>query len=145
MTMTAISIFMCRVRLSDSLSQQRDSRAHPDWHPNEMWRNNGDGTFTDVTGAIGFDRVHRQSTVLGVCWYRLQQRPGGRPGRPTGEKPAIFENPREGKFPAREAMGLCQMADSTVAVLPCSISTTMVGWTSLSPTDAAPGTHALAQ
>ncbi len=61
---------------------------------NQMWRNNGNGTFTDVTdetglrgtfgttGAIGTDYNNDRAIDLIV----------------TGSAPEIFENPREGKF-----------------------------------------------
>ena len=64
---------------------------------NVMWRNNGNGTFTDVTqtvklgasdlafGAVGTDYNNDRAVDLVV----------------TGS-PAIFENPREGAFPKRE-------------------------------------------
>ncbi len=66
---------------------------------NEMWRNNGDGTFTQVThetgiaagvdggyGAIGTDYNNDRAVDLLV----------------SDSAPAIFENPREGKFIARK-------------------------------------------
>jgi tetratricopeptide (TPR) repeat protein len=64
---------------------------------NVMWRNNGNGTFTDVTktvglavsdlvfGAVGTDYNNDRAVDLVV----------------TGS-PAIYENPREGAFPKRE-------------------------------------------
>ena len=64
---------------------------------NAMWRNNGDGTFTDVTtdtglgsaagyGAIGTDYNNDRAVDI-VTSSRV---------------PAIFENPREGKFLRRD-------------------------------------------
>ncbi len=65
---------------------------------NVMWRNNGNGTFTDVTqtvklgasdlvfGAVGTDYNNDRAVDLVV----------------TGS-PAIFENPREGAFPKRDS------------------------------------------
>jgi tetratricopeptide (TPR) repeat protein len=63
---------------------------------NALWRNNGDGTFTVVTGetglssgasigAVGTDYNNDRAVDLVV----------------TDEGPTIYENPREGKFPAR--------------------------------------------
>jgi len=67
---------------------------------NEMWRNDGNGTFTDVTeqrslsalassvSAVGTDYNNdRAVDIVSTGWH----------GPPT-----IFENPREGKFPARQ-------------------------------------------
>jgi tetratricopeptide (TPR) repeat protein len=63
-----------------------------------MWRNNGDGTFTDVSdatglggngpsfGALGTDYNNDRAVDLVV----------------SSKVPAIFENPREGKFLKRE-------------------------------------------
>jgi hypothetical protein len=67
------------------------------WSGNVMWRNNGDGTFTDVTqdigvyadpsvSAVGTDYNNdRAVDIVLIDW----------------KGPTIFENPREGKFPAR--------------------------------------------
>jgi len=67
---------------------------------NEMWRNNGDGTFTNVTeerglsapasslAAVGTDYNNdRAVDIVSTGWH----------GPPT-----IFENPREGKFLTRQ-------------------------------------------
>jgi tetratricopeptide (TPR) repeat protein len=64
----------------------------------QVWRNNGNGTFTDVsretglatagfhTAAVGTDYNNDRAVDLVV----------------TDNVPTIFENPREGKFPARQ-------------------------------------------
>ena len=64
----------------------------------QIWRNNGNGTFTDVSretglatggfhaAAVGTDYNNDRAVDLVV----------------TGNVPTIFENPREGKFPARQ-------------------------------------------
>jgi tetratricopeptide (TPR) repeat protein len=70
---------------------------------NRMWRNNGNGTFTDQTEATGFAAPKptyaaigtdynndRAIDVVASGWYK-----GG----------GFFENPREGKFRHREPMG----------------------------------------
>jgi tetratricopeptide (TPR) repeat protein len=67
---------------------------------NEMWRNNGNGTFTDVTeqralsapassaSAVGTDYNNdRAVDIVATGWHG---------------PPAIFENPREGKFLTRQ-------------------------------------------
>jgi tetratricopeptide (TPR) repeat protein len=64
---------------------------------NDMWRNNGDGKFTNVSatlgltgigvvGAVGTDYNNDRAVDLVV----------------TGSDPTIFENPREGKFLPRK-------------------------------------------
>ena len=73
------------------------AKSEPEWK-DQVWRNNGNGTFTDVsretglltggfhTAAVGTDYNNDRAVDLVV----------------TGEVATIFENPREGKFPARQ-------------------------------------------
>jgi tetratricopeptide (TPR) repeat protein len=68
--------------------------------PNVIWRNNGNGTFTDVTesiglagtspsvGAVGTDYNNDRAVDIVVTGWQ--------------EAPAIYENPREGKFLLRQ-------------------------------------------
>src|SRR3989449_3341223 len=69
---------------------------------NRIWRNNGNGTFTDQTevtglsapvptlGAVGSDYNNDRAVDLLVTgWYKL---------------PTLFENPREGRFNSRGAL-----------------------------------------
>jgi tetratricopeptide (TPR) repeat protein len=70
---------------------------------NAMWRNNGDGTFTDATestglskaggglAAVGTDYNNDRAVDIAVANWKSEPNDG----------PTIFENPREGKFPAR--------------------------------------------
>jgi tetratricopeptide (TPR) repeat protein len=71
-----------------------------DLHPvkNAMWRNNADGTFTDVTESLG---VNGTSAVLGAVGTDYNN------DRAidllvAGKAPTIFENPREGNFKPRQ-------------------------------------------
>ena len=69
----------------------------PEWE-DQVWRNNGNGTFTDVgretglstggfhTAAVGTDYNNDRAIDVVV----------------TGKAPTIFDNPREGRFPARQ-------------------------------------------
>jgi tetratricopeptide (TPR) repeat protein len=68
---------------------------------NEMWRNNGDGKFTQVTdetglsfgsgyGAIGTDYNNDRAVDIVVA--------GAAPGVSSPVSPVIYPNPREGKF-----------------------------------------------
>jgi len=72
---------------------------HEAFSGNRMWRNNGDGTFTDVTDTTGLSSPTSSTAALGTDfnndraidivttgWHGL---------------PAMFQNPREGKFAVR--------------------------------------------
>jgi tetratricopeptide (TPR) repeat protein len=76
-----------------------------------MWRNNGNGSFTNVTAETGLDRVglgavgtdynnDRAIDIVADTWLL---------------HPTVFENPREGKFQPREVWPP-QMPGSAVAV-----------------------------
>ena len=60
-------------------------------HPCELFRNNGDGTFSDVAASLGLARA---GYVKGVAWGRLRQRwgpgpvlvPHGRPQCPLSQR-----------------------------------------------------------
>jgi Flp pilus assembly protein TadD len=67
---------------------------------NEMWRNNGDGTFTDVTEQTGLSAPASSASAVGTDYNNdraVDIVSTGWHGPPT-----ILENPREGKFPARQ-------------------------------------------
>jgi tetratricopeptide (TPR) repeat protein len=90
----------------------------------QLWRNDGNGKFTDVsqeaglatrgfhTAAIGTDYNNDRAVDLVV----------------TGKTPIIFENPREGKFPERKAW-LGPFPDLTLGVAPLDFNHD--GWTDL--------------
>ncbi|HEY7097493.1 MAG TPA: FG-GAP-like repeat-containing protein [Terriglobales bacterium] len=89
----------CDLRRSEPSSE---SEIHfPKMH--QVWRNNGNGTFTDQSDAVGISNQVSTVSVVGSDynndravdivmsgWYKLS---------------AIFENPREGKFVFRSAQG----------------------------------------
>ena len=83
---------------------------------NEMWRNNGDGKFTQVTdqtglsfgsgyGAIGTDYNNDRAVDIVVA--------GAAPGIGSPLSPVIYQNPREGKFVPH---ALIQLREPAVAV-----------------------------
>jgi tetratricopeptide (TPR) repeat protein len=81
-----------------------------------MWRNNGNGTFTNMTKDIG---LLEGTALSGVGTDYNNDRAvdivvtGGLKGRPQ-----IYENPREGKFPIRQPWSGTMPEESTgVAVL----------------------------
>jgi tetratricopeptide (TPR) repeat protein len=65
---------------------------------NLLWRNNGNGTFTDVTSSTGLTGVQKNTAAVGTDLNN---------DRAvdlviTGQDPTVFENQREGKFLPRE-------------------------------------------
>jgi tetratricopeptide (TPR) repeat protein len=67
---------------------------------NVMWRNNGNGTFTDVADAIGLSA--RPSLGAIGTDYNNDRAVDLVVARRPVDSPVIFENPREGKFLPRE-------------------------------------------
>ena len=70
---------------------------------NMMWRNNGNGTFTDVTEARGLSGSDSSSAAIGTDFNNdraidIVTSRAGNLARATLYSPVIFENPREGKF-----------------------------------------------
>ena len=65
-----------------------------------MWRNNGDGTFTNVSPALG---VPAPLSIAAVGTdYNNDRAVDIVVGHGSQQYPVIFENPREGKFTERE-------------------------------------------
>jgi tetratricopeptide (TPR) repeat protein len=62
---------------------------------NVLWRNNSDGTFTNVTDATGLDGSFRSIAAVGTDFNNDRAVDLLITG---GETPKLFENPREGKF-----------------------------------------------
>ena len=70
---------------------------------NMMWRNNGNGTFTDVTEATGLNSLDYGSAAIGTDFNNdravdIVTSRGGNLAQATLYSPVMFENPREGKF-----------------------------------------------
>jgi tetratricopeptide (TPR) repeat protein len=72
-----------------------------------MWRNNGNGAFTDVTEATGLGSLNSVMAAIGSDFNNDRavdivtsggQSTGGIVGGAARYSPIIFENPREGKF-----------------------------------------------
>ncbi|MGA9041839.1 MAG: FG-GAP-like repeat-containing protein [Terriglobales bacterium] len=61
---------------------------------NQLWRNNGNGTFTDVTGGAGLAGDSPASNAVGTDYNNDR----AVDLLTTTPSPTIFENPREGKF-----------------------------------------------
>jgi len=90
--------------------------APSDWPVNEMWRNNGNGTFTEVTsetgtgagagdGAVGTDYNNDRAVDIVIAGETI--------GGGSSQSPIIYENPREGRFARRD---LIRLTPPTVGV-----------------------------
>jgi tetratricopeptide (TPR) repeat protein len=69
-------------------------RPEPTPRTNSVWRNNSDGTFTNVTAAIGMKGLNPVLTAIGTDYNNDR----AVDLLLSGEPPAILENPREGAF-----------------------------------------------
>src|SRR5437016_1661658 len=79
-----------------------------------MWRNNGNGTFTEVSSSIGLQCSATSFAAVGTDWNNdraVDIIVTNAVGIPT-----VFENPREGKFTQREAFSV-STASTGMAVL----------------------------
>ncbi|HSZ61528.1 MAG TPA: FG-GAP-like repeat-containing protein [Terriglobales bacterium] len=75
-----------------------DDVLHDDGRPgNRMWRNNGDGTFTDVTESTGLSSPASSTSAIGTDYNNDRAIDIVATG--WHGSAAIFRNPREGKFP----------------------------------------------
>jgi len=67
-----------------------------------MWRNNGNGTFTDVTNSLGVSGGGEAAYTLGAIGTDFNNDRAVDLMVTGGAHPTIFENPREGKFRRRD-------------------------------------------
>ncbi|HXM24312.1 MAG TPA: FG-GAP-like repeat-containing protein [Terriglobales bacterium] len=65
-----------------------------------MWRNNGNGSFTDVTTSVGLDRLSPSLAAVGTDYNN--DRAVDLIVNTWLFPPTVLENPREGKFVVRE-------------------------------------------
>jgi tetratricopeptide (TPR) repeat protein len=75
----------------------------------ELWRNNGDGTFSNVTEEKGIAGYGNHWSALGSDYNNDR----AVDIFVAGLEPVIFENPREGKFIARQPWDKNSIEDST--------------------------------
>jgi tetratricopeptide (TPR) repeat protein len=102
----------------------------------ELWRNNGDGTFSDVTEEKGIAGQGNHWTALGTDYNNDRAVDIFVPGL----DPVIFENPREGKFIARQPWDRNSIQDNTgVAIADFEHD----GWMDLATTHFGQGVPAL--
>ena len=67
---------------------------------NAMWRNNGNGTFTEVAQSLGLEGLTPSIAAVGIDWNN--DRAVDLVVTSQVEPITIFENPREGKFVMRQ-------------------------------------------
>src|ERR1022692_4874562 len=80
-------------------AQQADAILHDDGLPgNRMWRNNGNGTFADVTDSTGLSSPASSTAAIGTEYNNDRAIDIVATG--WHGSAAIFQNPREGKFTA---------------------------------------------
>jgi cytochrome c-type biogenesis protein CcmH/NrfG len=79
----------------------------------ELWRNNGNGTFSDVSEEKGVAGQGRHWTALGTDYNNDR----AVDIFVTGLDPLIFENPREGRFIVRQPWDKNSMQDNTGVAL----------------------------
>ena len=80
----------------------------------QVWRNNGNGTFTDVSRETGLSTGGFHTAAVGTDYNNDR----AIDVVVTGVIPTVFENPREGRFPARQPWTGSKPADTLgVAVL----------------------------
>ena len=94
---------------------------------NAMWRNNGNGTFTDVTESVGLRGETPNISAIGTDFNNdravdiVTTGLGSGPGRRKENSymgTAVYQNPREGKFIKRELWSSAMPSETTgVAVL----------------------------
>jgi tetratricopeptide (TPR) repeat protein len=83
-----------------------------------MWRNNGDGTFTDVTDSLGLSGGGETVNTRGAIGTDFDNDRAVDLIVTGGSDPTIFENPREGKFKLRNDLTAeMPMGTNAVAVL----------------------------
>ena len=94
---------------------------------NAMWRNNGNGTFTDVTESVGLQGETPNISAIGTDFNNDRAVDIVTTGLGSGPGPrkedshmgtAVYQNPREGKFIKRELWSSLMPSETTgVAVL----------------------------
>jgi tetratricopeptide (TPR) repeat protein len=101
-----LDLYVTRLTPQSGLEVCSDKKISPPGN-NMMWRNNGNGTFTDVTEATGLNGLSSSMAAIGSDFNNDRAVDivstgdacgGGAAGFYDHKSPVMFENPREGKF-----------------------------------------------
>src|SRR5579863_7642460 len=91
-----IDLYVARLSQNPRLENSADSAFFARGIPeNTMWRNNADGTFTDVTATVGLEGTGSSAAAIGTDYNNDR---AVDLVLASAKAPTIFENPREGKF-----------------------------------------------
>jgi len=110
-----IDLYVTRHPIQLSLAAEKPEMQSEKLPPlrNAMWRNNGNGTFTDVEATVAPAESSPELAAVGTDYNNDR----AVDIVVTGAKPTIFENQREGKFPARQPWTDSMQPAAGVAVL----------------------------
>ncbi|MCU1270199.1 MAG: repeat protein [Acidobacteriaceae bacterium] len=101
-----LDLYVTRLTPQSGLEACSDKKISPPGN-NMMWRNNGNGTFTDVTEATGLNGLSSSMAAIGSDFNNDRAVDIVSTGDACGgvaagfydhKSPVMFENPREGKF-----------------------------------------------
>jgi tetratricopeptide (TPR) repeat protein len=91
-----IDLYIARLNLNHQLEESTGIEFFTRGIPqNVMWRNNGDGTFADVTATVGLEG---KGTALASIGTDYNNDRAVDLVLASAKSPTMFENPREGKF-----------------------------------------------
>jgi tetratricopeptide (TPR) repeat protein len=94
--------------------------------PNVLWRNNGNGTFTDVTAETGLGGSGKTASAMLTDFNNDRAVDLAVTG--DGPAPLLYVNPREGKYPTQPLYSGPPCPPQSVSQ--CSTSTRTAGWIS---------------
>ena len=96
--------------------------------PNVLWRNNGNGTFTEHTAATGLGGS--TNTAAAILTDFNNDRAVDLAITGDGPAPLLYVNPREGKYPTQPLYNASVTTCRPPLASPYSTTTRTAGWTS---------------
>ena len=111
-----LDLYVTSLRSGSANARDWSEQMPPSRGGDVMWRNDGNGKFTNVTDERGFDVRSGSFASIGTDYNNDRAVDVVVTGTENG--PLIYENPREGKFPIRQPWeGKMPATSSGVAVL----------------------------